>query len=170
MSNILICTMIYNENFNERSYQITRPNFSSHNFFEMEASKQNNYLKNKNNPVCAPSIFLKKSVIERANGFDERFTLMEDFPLWLNITRLGIKIHFLELATVNYRLHSKSIIKSEKVNISAKFAKSYLYFLKNYFLPKDRNFKIKKDIFKFRVYIFLEKLGLNNNYILSKVL
>ena len=32
----------------------------------------------------------------------------EDWPMWINITRAGIKMHYLNVAVVNYRRHSSS--------------------------------------------------------------
>ncbi|MCU4173860.1 glycosyltransferase [Carboxylicivirga sp. N1Y90] len=56
-----------------------------------------------------PSIFFNTETVRKVGGFDERFRLLEDYPLWLNLTRAGFKIHFMEKITVNYRRHKKAI-------------------------------------------------------------
>jgi glycosyltransferase involved in cell wall biosynthesis len=56
-----------------------------------------------------PSVFLHRETLLKINGFDERFKLIEDYPLWLKLTRNGYKLHFMESVTVNYRRHSRAI-------------------------------------------------------------
>ncbi|MBN1386949.1 MAG: glycosyltransferase [Bacteroidales bacterium] len=56
-----------------------------------------------------PSLFINRETLTKVGGFDERFKLLEDYPLWLNLTRNGYKIYFMDKVTVNYRRHSKSI-------------------------------------------------------------
>ncbi|MBN2167163.1 MAG: glycosyltransferase [Marinilabiliaceae bacterium] len=56
-----------------------------------------------------PSLFLKKDALISVGGFDERFKLIEDHPLWLNLTKNGYKLYYMDKATVNYRMHSSAI-------------------------------------------------------------
>ena len=56
-----------------------------------------------------PSVFLHRETLLSVRGFDERFKLQEDHPLWLNLTKNGHKLYFMDKVTVNYRRHSKSI-------------------------------------------------------------
>ena len=57
----------------------------------------------------SPSVFLNRETLLSLGGFDERFRLLEDYPLWLNLTRSGHKLYFMDKITVNYRRHSKAI-------------------------------------------------------------
>jgi glycosyltransferase involved in cell wall biosynthesis len=57
----------------------------------------------------SPSVFLHRETLLNVGGFDERFRMMEDYPLWLNLTRKGHKLYFMEKVTVNYRQHFKAI-------------------------------------------------------------
>lgn len=56
-----------------------------------------------------PSVFVNRETLLSVGGFDERFKLLEDYPLWLNLTKNGHKLCFMENITVNYRRHSKAI-------------------------------------------------------------
>lgn len=56
-----------------------------------------------------PSIFLHRETLLSIGGFDERYKLLEDYPLWLNLTRLGYKLFFMNTITVNYRTHPQAI-------------------------------------------------------------
>jgi glycosyltransferase involved in cell wall biosynthesis len=56
-----------------------------------------------------PSAFLHRETLRAIGGYDERFKLLEDHPLWLNLTKKGYKLYFLDKVTVNYRRHLKAI-------------------------------------------------------------
>jgi glycosyltransferase involved in cell wall biosynthesis len=56
-----------------------------------------------------PSVFMHREILDSAGYLDERFRMMEDYPLWLNLTRKGVKLHFMDKVTVNYRMHSNAI-------------------------------------------------------------
>lgn len=57
----------------------------------------------------APSVFIQRDTLVTLGGFDERFRRMEDYPLWLNVTKSGNKLYFMDKITVNYRRHSAAI-------------------------------------------------------------
>ena len=161
---------IYVDFFEEANFKSTIPtNFKE--FFDLKEGKnQYDFLKNLRYALCTPAIFLKKSIIEKVGGFDERFRLMEDLPLWLNLTKSNIKFYYHPVSTVNYRSHDKSVIKDGKKYMDAKFALNALFFLKTYFPKNERNFKIKKNIFQLRCLMMLDDWGFNNNSELSKLL
>lgn len=61
-----------------------------------------------------PSVFLHRKTLVSVGGFDERFKYQEDYPLWLNLTRNGHKLSFMDKVTVNYRCHSQAINNTGK--------------------------------------------------------
>lgn len=61
-----------------------------------------------------PSAVMHRDTLNSVGGFDERFTLLEDYPLWLNFTRNGHKLFFMDKVTVNYRRHSQAINNTGK--------------------------------------------------------
>lgn len=56
-----------------------------------------------------PSVFIHYGTLLSVGGFDERFRFLEDYPLWLNLTKNGHKLYFMDRVTVNYRRHSQAI-------------------------------------------------------------
>jgi len=81
-----------------------------------------------------PSVFLHRETLLSIGGFDERFKRMEDYPLWLKLTRGGHRLHFMDKVTVNYRQHSGAVnnttidylIKPNYFETEA-FRKEYIY-------------------------------------------
>ncbi|SMO49968.1 alpha-1,3-rhamnosyltransferase [Saccharicrinis carchari] len=81
-----------------------------------------------------PSLFIHTQTLRSVGGFDEEYTLLEDYPLWLNLTKNGIRLHFMDKATVNYRKHKKAINNNEKKNLinpnffkNESFRRAYTY-------------------------------------------
>ncbi|MBW1657695.1 glycosyltransferase [Flavobacterium quisquiliarum] len=59
--------------------------------------------------VLAPSVFMKKILLENLDYLDESIKLCEDWPFWLKLTLNGKKFYFLNKETVLYRIHEKSV-------------------------------------------------------------
>ncbi len=52
-----------------------------------------------------PSSFFNKQTLLHVNGFDEENKLVEDYPMWLKLTKAGNKLYFFLKPTVGYRKH-----------------------------------------------------------------
>lgn len=57
----------------------------------------------------SPSVFLCRETLLSLGGLDERFAMLEDYPLWLNFTKSGHRLNFMDKVTVRYRQHSAAI-------------------------------------------------------------
>jgi len=55
-----------------------------------------------------PSVFINKEILLSVGGYDERFKMIEDYPLWLKLLRNGHRLYFMDKVTVNYRQHSNA--------------------------------------------------------------
>lgn len=80
------------------------------------------------------SSFINRDVLIQISGYDEKYKLMEDNPLWLKLTRSGHKLHFMEKVTVNYRFHHNSVshfstplLVSPTFLRNEEFRKEYIY-------------------------------------------
>lgn len=60
------------------------------------------------NFVPAPTNFISRELLIKYGGFDERFPMAEDFPLWLKLTFHGEKLYYLKKETMLYRVTSNS--------------------------------------------------------------
>ncbi len=56
------------------------------------------------NIIHSPGVCLRRSFYEVLGGFDEKYSIIEDWPMWLKICRLGYKIHHTNHIVVRYRL------------------------------------------------------------------
>jgi len=128
--------------------------------------------------VHAPNVIFRRDVLYVIGDFDERYKFMEDYPYWLKVTRHGYKFNFLDLTTVFYRIHNKSVYNNNSGNkifndfyiLKRPFEKEYIYPYINFF---------EKQLYEFE---FLRKkmidfCGLNRRckpfifiYIISSIL
>ncbi|WP_412503568.1 glycosyltransferase family 2 protein [Shewanella indica] len=79
------------------------PTARAQQFFELPALKQFHYLQ-RQGISGAPSAFINRVKLASIGFADERFKMMEDFPLWFNFTRTNNMLHFMDKMTVEYRL------------------------------------------------------------------
>jgi glycosyltransferase involved in cell wall biosynthesis len=155
---------LYMDNFTSTNY-IGHSRNGDHPFNSknISAAQQREMLLNRNNGISAPTLFVNKSALNAIDGFDESLRMLEDVPLWLNLTKAGFKLHFMDCVTVKYRLHSHSVQRKGKPNIDGLFARELILFNKKYINGNISKYKYLIRIFGLDIIIGLNKCGLNNN-------
>ena len=108
---------VYKDNFEHENFLHTIPGEVTPNsivWHERSAASQYKMLLVSDRIHFTPSVFWHRETLLAVGGFDERFKFQEDYPIWLNLTRNGYKLHFMEKTTVNYRRHAKAINNTGK--------------------------------------------------------
>jgi glycosyltransferase involved in cell wall biosynthesis len=157
------------ENLIEISDETKVKNEKGLSFYDLSSHQQ--YLSllysNKVNPI---GILIKKKLMIEVGGFDERIKFLEDYPLFLKITKHGEKIFCMNKLTVKYRVHDSSvqIIKTNKNTI---FNNKYLTlrkFRKLYIYPNVN--LLNRFIFEFEYYrhYYMDLAKLNRNNFLCR--
>lgn len=85
------------------------------------------------NFLPAPTAIIKKELVNE-NPYDEKFPLMEDYPLWIKLTKSGVKLYFMNRVTVMYR-QSDSISNTRKRLFSPSYRDTYCKFYWNILNP-----------------------------------
>ena len=94
----------------------------------------------------ASSSFINSNVLEMLGGFDERYEMLEDFPLWLKATAADIKLSCTRKRLVKYRLHVHSVTQSGSGRpANDRYFKSILLF----------NAQIRKELLARKRFLFL---------------
>lgn len=83
-------------------------------FYKMSARQQYAELLKHNDLICSPAAFYKMSFLKKYQGFDEAYTLIEDYPFWLKITANGDHINHFDHVVVKYRQSITSATNPEK--------------------------------------------------------
>ena len=117
-----------------------------------------------------PSYFFKKQVLVDVGCYEEANKLVEDYPMWLKLTKAGNKFYFFEKPTVGYRMHNAA---SNNMADSGLFKPLFLklgpFYKKNVypFLPWDI---AGSKQFALMVSKVFQQTGLNKNNPLNKKL
>lgn len=104
-------------------------------FFAASAQEQYSMLMRKN-WVYGPLFFCEKAFIEEMGMYDERYRMLEDYPMWLKMTKAGHKLHFKNVPTVAYRISQTSISNSSGQRaVNVNYFRSYREFFYDYIFP-----------------------------------
>lgn len=82
----------------------------------------------------APTVFMKKNVLCAINFADERYPMIEDYPLWLRFLKHDIQLFFMDDITVYYRV-DESISRSKEKFVNKKYFDDLFLFEKENIFP-----------------------------------
>ena len=81
--------------------------------FNLSSNEQYKHLLHFGNCIFAPTLFVNSNAIRLFSGYDERIPLLEDYPMWLKVTKGNVKLYLLDKITVMYRINEQSTSLSE---------------------------------------------------------
>ena len=101
---------LYQDQFEEKNYIKTTPEDYPQNIMDSALSAQDQYalLLLSDRIHYTPSFFANKLAILEVGGYDENNKLVEDYPMWLQLTKAGVRLDYFHKVTVGYRIHSKA--------------------------------------------------------------
>lgn len=111
---------------------------------------------------CSPVTMFANLKVLKEIKYDESFKTIEDYPMWLRLTKAGVKFSYMDKIAAYYRLSQSSISansfsslqKRMKFVLSTKnFKKAYIY--PN--LPLSKRMKLRLTYLKIEIF---ERLGL----------
>lgn len=111
---------VYNETFEPENFVSTTPGELDQESIvgpHSTAESQYQMLLRSDRIHFTPSVFLHRETLLSLGGFDERFKLLEDYPLWLKLTKNGHRLYFMDKITVNYRTHLQAINNTGKQQV-----------------------------------------------------
>jgi alpha-1,3-rhamnosyltransferase len=104
-------------------------------------------------------VIIRKDLLLSLHGFDERFKLLEDWPLWIKITCAGYKIYYLDKALVFYRIHENNLSMTTDQNyLYHPVSKINISFKEKELIPRlpfIERWGLKHDILGIKVCFFL---------------
>lgn len=116
----------------ERNRYYTEKAFD-YSIFDLDAKQQYEKLIWQNCIMSSTCMYNRKKNAELGLKNDERIPLLEDWPRWINVTKKGIQLSFLDKVEVMYRIHEKSL--STSGTISPSYRLSNLLLSKYYQVP-----------------------------------
>lgn len=72
-----------------------------------------------NNFIIAPTVFMKNELLKEMGYYNERYKMVEDYPMWIKLLKNKVKLDFINEIVVEYRRNSNSVSgrrKEKRVN------------------------------------------------------
>ncbi|MCE1274046.1 MAG: glycosyltransferase [Chlorobiales bacterium] len=107
------------------------PEYTSNALRKSTSEAQFTALLRDNCMMPAPALFVKKALLEKIGGFDERYSMLEDVPFYVKTLASGYKFYFLDKPLVRYRSWLGSIVNSS----DNRHSEQVLQFSKDYVIP-----------------------------------
>lgn len=118
----------------------------------------------------ASALFIKKSIIQKVGGYNEKYTLLEDWPMSKKLVEAGYKCYFLDDYIVRYRKSSNSVFSVREKLFNFNFKKSeYLFIKTELFEYHNYSYKINK-ILHFKLCWIIHTLHMNNSRMSNRYL
>lgn len=105
------------EYFNHSSSIGIRPQGPEIDFFYLDAKQQLDKLLINNVIPCTPTAFFYRKIFIDGNYADTRFPFLEDYPLWIKLTKKNQKLWLMPKVTVKYR-YEDSITRNNQIYIN----------------------------------------------------
>ncbi|MEZ8120606.1 glycosyltransferase [Vibrio splendidus] len=136
-------------------------------FFSKPASVQNEMLREKNG-IYAPTLFISNSLIQDFGYFNESYPMLEDYPMWLALTKQGVKLFHINEKLVRYRI-GNSVSRGgskDKLVSNELYHKSYRkFYFKEIFSYRDMlNMKKFEKVVNFIAKDLILLIGNKRNY------
>lgn len=102
----------YNNTFEKKNFFRTKDQ-KNNIFYSKSAKGQYNSLLHSNS-IHALGVYAKRKLFVDLDGYDEKFKLLEDHPMWLKVTKANVKFYYLDEITGLYRIHDNSLFSTIK--------------------------------------------------------
>lgn len=111
---------------------------------------------------CSPVTMFANLKILKEIKYDERFKTIEDYPMWLRLTKSGVKFSYMDKIVAYYRLSQNSISFNSFTHLRKyiNFTLLSKEFILTYIYPNIKISQKMKWSFRFFKYTIFKKLGL----------
>lgn len=146
----------------EKEFLFELPTTEEKSFFALSAEQQYEELLIDNLGPTAPSAFINAKLLLSVGYANEDYPFLEDYPLWLIVTKSGEKLFFMDGVTVLYRFE-ESITRTKAVFANPLFFNSIKQFwydkIKPELVLRDKKKALKKELAFMRLYLGINWLG-----------
>ena len=162
-----------NDKDNKHTFLFDLPMNEEKPFFSLSAKDQYEALLIDNLGPTAPSSFIHSDLLKEVGYANENFPFLEDYPLWLELTKRGHQLVLLDCPTIYYRFED-SITRNKGI-----YASSFYFFsLKKFWYEKikpelaSRNIKhqIKKEVYFIQMTVAIKFLRNKPNKFNDRIL
>lgn len=163
---------VYQDTFEEFNFQKCIPSKFPFNLMDehFSANDQFNILLDSDRITYTPSYFFNKQTILSVGGYDEENKLVEDYPMWLKLTKAGEKLYYFHKKTVGYRIHSNATNNSgQDVLIKPSVINGYLV-RKKFAHPHLPKRLVLQENWVYRMALLFKKMGITKKTKATQIL
>ncbi len=153
---------VYNEAENSIKYQYSKR------FYLLSSKKQYKYLLRRND-IFSLSLFVQTKTLRDIGGFNENYIFLEDRPLWLTMTRLGIRLFGYPTPTCVYRRHENNISRSKNIINDSLLGKDSIRFDFNEIIPESIKNYLFINVLIIRIKRYIERLIIKNGNVPNNI-
>jgi len=101
---------MYQDTFEEKNYIKTVPLHFPDNLMHpnLTAADQYQLMLVHDRITYTPTYFFNKNALQRVGNYDEKSGFIEDYPMWLKLTKSGERLYYFHKETVGYRIHANA--------------------------------------------------------------
>jgi glycosyltransferase involved in cell wall biosynthesis len=138
-------------------------NISNTSFFDFDQKKQLKKILSNDCHIFAPGLFIKKELISRFGGFNTKYKIIEDLPLWIKLSLNNIRFFLINEHLVNYRIHEGNVSRSNLIRFTdLEFYDEYKVIFKELILGELIARKMYLSIISYKKYFFFTDLIILN--------
>ena len=161
-----------NEN-NKKTFLFDLPTNEEKPFFNLSAKDQYEALLIDNLGPTAPSSFIHSELLKEVGYANENFPFLEDYPLWLELTKRGHQLVLLDCPTIYYRFED-SITRNKGIYASPIYFSSLRKFwyekIQQELGCRNRKIQIKKEVYFIQMTIAIKLLRNKPNKFNDRIL
>lgn len=126
---------------------------SAPSFFNLSAEDQYKYILRHYDTGLTAGTIVNASVYREITLYDEKYSIIEDLPFWLNTTKAGIKYHYVMHPLIIYRMHESVSHAENGTLFNKRFADVRRQIIKDMIRPQ-----IKWYEFVYKEILIIEEL------------
>lgn len=149
----------YQNTFEEKNY-INTVDYDGKEFCEKYQTPQSQHAALIERFYCLPGTMLGKIEVLKKIKFDESIKYMEDYPMWLRLTKAGVRFYFMDKVVMNYRLSTSTFQDINDKRVKALFIYRQKGFNKKYICPNVSFARRTYIKFRYIKYTIFYKMGL----------
>lgn len=160
---------VYQDAFLDQNYLKTTPQVFPDNLMQdgLTAKDQFRLLLECDRIHYTPSYFFNKHTLAQVGNYDEGNRLVEDYPMWLKLTKGGIRLYYFHKPTVGYRIHRNALNNTGedvlfKPSVIKGFAVRKIY--AHPYLPKTL---VLRERWVFEISRIFNRLGIKKRNVIS---
>jgi len=119
--------------------------------------------------IEAPALFINAKILRDVGGYNEKYQLLEDWPMNKKLLEAGYKCYFLDDYIVGYRKNENSVFNINSKLFNMRYQESLLEFYKSELFEYHNNCYRLNKRFHYLLCLFYQKMRLNNTKKINKI-